>query len=89
MAKAAAEGLCADIQRLESPGPILVWRLPRLPTDQTATVRELANVDPIDVILPIIREVFTPLNGSDSEVVGWRAPKPRDSRRFALLSWRG
>jgi hypothetical protein len=58
MAKAAAEGLCADIQRLESPGPILVRRLPRLPTDQTASVRELANLDPIDVILPIIREVY-------------------------------
>jgi acyl dehydratase len=58
MAKAAAEGLCADIQRLESPGPILVRRLPRLPTDQTASVQELANIDPIDVILPIIREVY-------------------------------
>jgi acyl dehydratase len=58
MAKAAAEALCADIQRLESPGPILVRRLPRLPTDQTASVRELSNLDPIDVILPIIREVY-------------------------------
>jgi acyl dehydratase len=58
MAKAAAERLCTDIQRLESPGPILVRRLPRLPTDQTASVREVAIIDPIDVILPIIRDVY-------------------------------
>jgi acyl dehydratase len=57
MAKAAGEILCADIQLFESPGRILVRRLPRLPTDQTASLLKAETADPISVILPIIREV--------------------------------
>jgi acyl dehydratase len=57
MAKAAGEVLCADIQRFESPGRILIRRLPRLPTDQTASLINIATAEPISVILPIVREV--------------------------------
>jgi acyl dehydratase len=57
MAKAAGEVLCADIQTFESPGRILVRRLPRLPTDQTASLVNIATAEPISVILPIVREV--------------------------------
>jgi acyl dehydratase len=58
MAKAAAEVLCADIKSFESPGPILVRRLPRLPTDQTASLWKIDTADPISVMLPIVREVY-------------------------------
>jgi hypothetical protein len=59
MAKAAGEILCADIGSFESSGRILVRRLPRLPTDQTASLLkgESEIPDPISVILPIVREV--------------------------------
>ncbi len=63
MAKAAGEVLCADIQAFETPGRILVRRLPRLLTDQTASISTLATVDPISVLLPIVREVYA--NHSD------------------------
>ena len=59
MAKAAGEVLCADMQSFERPGPILVRRLPRLSTDQTAALVQVELTDSIDVILPIIREVHT------------------------------
>ena len=59
MAKAAGEVLCADIQRFESPGRILVRRLPQLRTDQTASLMNIATAEPISVILPIVREVNT------------------------------
>jgi acyl dehydratase len=58
MAKAAGEVLCADIQAFESPGRILVRRLPRLPTDQTASLLKIETAEPISVILPIVREVY-------------------------------
>jgi hypothetical protein len=58
MAKAAGEVLCADIQSFESPGRILVRRLPRLPTDQTASLLKIETAEPISVILPIVREVY-------------------------------
>jgi acyl dehydratase len=58
MAKAAGEVLCADIQSFAFPGRILVRRLPRLPTDQTASLLKIETVDPISVILPIVREVY-------------------------------
>jgi acyl dehydratase len=57
MAKAAGEVLCADIQSFENPGRILVRRLPRLPTDQTAMLLTVETPDPISVMLPIVREV--------------------------------
>jgi acyl dehydratase len=57
MAKAAGEILCADIQSFERSGRILVRRLPRLPTDQTASLLNVKTADPISVILPIVREI--------------------------------
>jgi len=35
----------------------LVRRLSRLPTDQTASLMNIATAEPISVILPIVREV--------------------------------
>jgi acyl dehydratase len=58
MAKAAGEVLCADIQSFERPGRIVVRRLPRLPTDQTASLLKSGTADPISVILPVVREVY-------------------------------
>ena len=58
MAKAAGEVLCADIQSFESPGQILVRRLPRMPTDQTASLLKIETAEAISVILPIVREVY-------------------------------
>jgi hypothetical protein len=57
MAKAAGEILCADIQASEGQARILVRRLPRLPTDQTASILKVETADPIKEILPIIRQV--------------------------------
>lgn len=58
MAKAAGEILCADMERFENVGPILVRRLPRLPTDQTATLSPVAAADPLEILLPILREMM-------------------------------
>ena len=63
MAKAAAEVFCADLKSFDSPGPILVRRLPRLPTDQTASLWKIDTADPISVILPIVREVYANQTG--------------------------
>ncbi len=66
MAKAAGEILCADMQSFESPGPILVQRLPRLPTDQTATLSRVDAADPINVMLAIVREVHANMHTRNS-----------------------
>jgi hypothetical protein len=39
-------------------GKILVQRLPRLPTDQTATISHAEVADPITIMLPIVRAVY-------------------------------
>lgn len=57
MAKACGEVLCADMQRVEKLGRILVRRLPRLLTDQTAAIIGPPSTDPVDVMLPIVREL--------------------------------
>jgi hypothetical protein len=57
MAKMAGEVLCRDMRTYQQPIAIAVDRLPRLPTDQTATLREVATADPCAVMLPILREV--------------------------------
>jgi hypothetical protein len=57
MAKAAGEILCQDMQSFGRIGRLLVRRLPRLPTDQTATFFEAETADPIELILPIVRDV--------------------------------
>lgn len=57
MAKAAAEILCADLNRSWPGMHITTVRLPRLLTDQTATVVPTDNANAVDVILPIVRAV--------------------------------
>ena len=57
MAKAAGEMLCADMNRFEPGVRVLVKRLPRVATDQTATLVAVASADPLDVMLPIVREL--------------------------------
>lgn len=57
MAKAAGETLCADINESWRPAHVEVRRLPRLPTDQTATVTQVEEADPVETMLPIVREV--------------------------------
>jgi len=57
MAKAAGEVLCADINTLLFPLRIYVSRLPRLPTDQTATVTPVETANPVDTMINIVRNV--------------------------------
>jgi len=57
MAKAAGEVLCADMNVWLAPTHVTVTRLPRLPTDQTASVTPAESADPLETMLPIIREV--------------------------------
>jgi NAD(P)-dependent dehydrogenase (short-subunit alcohol dehydrogenase family) len=57
MAKAAAEVLCADMNQALAPLKVTVSRLPRLPTDQTASVTPADTADPVATLLPIVREV--------------------------------
>ena len=57
MAKAAGEVLCADMTSFGRWQRLLVRRLPRLPTDQTATLFEADDADPVETMLPIVREM--------------------------------
>jgi NAD(P)-dependent dehydrogenase (short-subunit alcohol dehydrogenase family) len=57
MAKAAAEVLCADMDRFIPGIRVLVRRLPRLLTDQTATLTATGITPPIDVLFSVIREM--------------------------------
>lgn len=57
MAKAAGETLCADVNRTLAPTRVVVERLPRLPTDQTASVTAVETASPIEVLLPVVRKV--------------------------------
>lgn len=59
MAKAAGEVLCADMNRFMPGLRIIVRRLPRLPTDQTASVMPAEAADAPATMLPIIREMHT------------------------------
>jgi acyl dehydratase/NAD(P)-dependent dehydrogenase (short-subunit alcohol dehydrogenase family) len=57
MAKAAGEILCAHLNRSRSRVHTIVSRLPRVLTDQTATVPPVKTGDPLEVMLPTIRRV--------------------------------
>jgi len=56
-AKTAGEMLCAHLNRSNAGIKTIVHRLPRLLTDQTSTIPPVATRDPLEVMLPIIREV--------------------------------
>jgi len=57
MAKAAGEVLCTDLHRFWPGIHIISVRLPRLLTDQTATMFPTETASTVDLILPIIRDV--------------------------------
>jgi hypothetical protein len=57
MAKVAGEFLCADINTYLAPTHVTIKRLPRLPTDQTTSLTVVEMDGPVDVMLPIVREV--------------------------------
>jgi hypothetical protein len=54
MVKAAAEILCADLMAATGLS-IAVPRIPRVLTDQTATVPPVETQDPVAVMLPLLR----------------------------------
>ena len=56
MAKAAGELLCQDMN-VQLPGfNVSLSRLPRLPTDQTSGILPVRGIDPLDILIPIVRE---------------------------------
>ncbi len=57
MAKAAGEALCADINEGMAPTHVSIVRLPRLLTDQTASVAPEGLASPLETMLPVVREV--------------------------------
>lgn len=57
MAKAAGEILCAEINATMGPLRIIVARLPRLATDQTAAAIAIGTAPAADTLLPLIRAV--------------------------------
>jgi acyl dehydratase/NAD(P)-dependent dehydrogenase (short-subunit alcohol dehydrogenase family) len=57
MAKMAGENLCNSMNRSVGRVRVIVGRLPRLRTDQTATVPPVESSDPLQTMLPIIRKV--------------------------------
>jgi hypothetical protein len=56
MAKAAGETLCAEINQALRPLHVTVDRLPRLRTDQTASIFEVSAPSSAGRLLPIVRE---------------------------------
>ncbi len=61
MAKAAGEILCADLDPPARNIRTTFRRLPRLLTDQTATLQSIATPPALEILLPIIRSVQRPL----------------------------
>ena len=57
MAKLAGETLAIDMNSSLAPLHVTINRLPRLATDQTATVAAVETASAIDVMLPILEEV--------------------------------
>jgi MaoC like domain len=56
MAKVAGETLCSEMNLAWAPLRVTVGRLPRLPTDQTASVLETKFPSPVACLLPFVRE---------------------------------
>ncbi|MBM0108892.1 SDR family NAD(P)-dependent oxidoreductase [Steroidobacter sp. S1-65] len=57
MSKAAGEVLCTDLPRAFPGLEVVARRLPRLPTDQSNGLEESEMADPIEIMLPIVREM--------------------------------
>jgi hypothetical protein len=60
MAKVAAELLCVDLTRLHPGLRIDSPRLPRILTDQTATVSIVDSDDAVETLLPLMRSLHAP-----------------------------
>jgi acyl dehydratase/NADP-dependent 3-hydroxy acid dehydrogenase YdfG len=60
MVKAAGEQMCRDMNQYLPGLRILTSRLPRLPTDQTASIVPGREQDPLAVMLPILRQMKAP-----------------------------
>jgi len=60
MAKAAAELLCVEVVRRFPALDIVLERLPRLLTDQTATVLPVESPNAVEILLPIIGRMHAP-----------------------------
>jgi len=59
-AKAEGEQLCATIGQ-QIPGlKVVIGRLPRVLTDQTATIARVDNADPLTVMLPFVNQLQEP-----------------------------
>jgi NAD(P)-dependent dehydrogenase (short-subunit alcohol dehydrogenase family) len=56
-AKICGETLCREIARRHGPGRVLVKRLPRLATDQTASLRQFETADAVAVMGEIVGEM--------------------------------
>jgi NAD(P)-dependent dehydrogenase (short-subunit alcohol dehydrogenase family) len=61
MSKAAGEILCADIARYLPKVRVLSERLPRLATDQTASLIPVESANALSVLLPIVRKMHEPV----------------------------
>jgi NAD(P)-dependent dehydrogenase (short-subunit alcohol dehydrogenase family) len=59
MAKAAGESLCAEMNLGLRPLHVTIDRLPRLRTDQTASVFEVSLPPPAARLLPVVRETLS------------------------------
>jgi MaoC like domain/short chain dehydrogenase len=57
MAKAAGETLCSEMNLAWAPLHVTVDRLPRLPTDQTASIIGTDIASSVDCLLPVVRKV--------------------------------
>ena len=59
MSKAAGEILCADISRYRRGVRILTHRIPRVSTDQTASLVPVETSDALSIMLPIVRQMHS------------------------------
>jgi len=64
LAKIAGEALCAQLRNHLADLDIIVERLPRTQTDQTATVLAVDAEPPLNVMLPIVQSVQAVLNSA-------------------------
>jgi hypothetical protein len=63
-AKAAGEAVCDSLQAAMPDIAIVRRRLPRVATDQTATLIAAPAADPVDVLLPIVRALHQRTTGA-------------------------
>ncbi len=68
MAKAAGETLCVEMNQAWPPLHVTVDRLPRLPTDQTASVIRTSLPSPASCLLPVVRETQSWPRKAETEI---------------------